>query len=63
MGHLLAAMNKRELESNRVTITNLLVRVQQGLKSSSPAVLHGSLLALSELFLYSGMVRPPLFFN
>ncbi|KAF8573454.1 atypical PIKK FRAP protein kinase [Ramaria rubella] len=50
IGYLLTTMGPREFESHRVTITSLVVRVQQGLESNSSAVLHGSLLALRELF-------------
>ncbi|KIJ23123.1 hypothetical protein M422DRAFT_56957 [Sphaerobolus stellatus SS14] len=51
IGYILTSMGPRDFESYRVTITGLFVRIQQGLESNSPPILHGSLLALQELFL------------
>lgn len=57
MGYILAAMGAREFQSNRELIKSIVERVQRDLESNSIVVLHGSLLALREFFLYAEKVN------
>jgi hypothetical protein len=57
MGYILAALGSSEFKLNREVIANLIDRVQRDLESNSVVVLHGSLLALREFFLYAEKVR------
>lgn len=55
--NLLAAMGPHELELYRTALQFLVRRVQQGLNSLTPSVLHGSILGYQVLFLSPEKVR------